>query len=250
MTIMGVIERIRHIAQTNLRDLIATTPDPEEALDEFIQQMESDLDEAKSEMAAAVREERRLKPRLGEEERRIAHWEEKALQAVKNGEDDLARDLIRRKRRASKNLQLLQRQWQEQQELIQLLRLHIEELEEKIQETRLRRTHLMTRHRIREMRRRHRERVQEYAEEWGLGEMDLSWPEPEPPSGRRRPRRDAEPQRRDATPSPQPERAPEPDVELEIEYRLQEVAQREAALDQEIEEELRKLKEQNYEEER
>jgi len=245
MTIMGVIERIRHLAQTNLRDLIATTPDPEEALDEFIQQMESDLDEAKSEMAAAVREERRIKPRLGEEERRIAHWEEKALQAVKNGEDDLARDLIRRKRRASKNLQLLQQQWNEQQELIQLLRLHIEELEEKIQETRLRRTYLMTRHRIREMRRRHRERVQEYAEELGLGEIDSSWPEPEPQPRRRPPREDAAPRRRDATPPTRPERTLEPDVELEIEYRLQEVAQREAALDQEIEEELRKLKAQD-----
>jgi hypothetical protein len=163
---------------------------------------------------------------------------------VQKSDDEQARDIIRRKRRAARSLQLVEQQWAEQENLVELLRRHIEELQEKLQEMKLRRSQLAARHRVLEMRRRYRERLQEYAEEFGL-----EAPEPEPLPRRKRPVREdwavgeAEPSR-----PMRPE--PEPNVEIEHQYRLQEIEREKVpSLEEEIEEELRLLKARPPEEE-
>ena len=233
---MGLLERIKNVVQANINELIDASRDPEDLLEGFIAQCEEDLEKAKSEMATAVREERRLKQRIGEEERRVSHWEEKALQAVDKGDDEQARDIIRRKRRASRSLQLVEKQWAEQENLVELLRLHIEELQEKLQEMKLRRTQLTSRHRVVEMRRRYRKRLQEYTEEFGLKDpwvpreslAEEEWEE--------------EPRKKPEPPLP-PRPEPETRMEVDLQYRLQEIEQEKAlTLEDEIEEELRRLK--------
>lgn len=239
---MGLLERIKNVVQANINDLIDSSRDPESMLERFIEQSEEDLEKAKSEMATAVREERRLKQRIEEERQRVAHWEEKALQAVQKGQDEEARDIIRRKRRAARNLRLAEQQWAEQENLVELLRLHIEELQEKLQEMKLRRTQLTARHRVLEMRRRYRERLQVYAEEFGLEE---AWPRSE----RLEPARVSERRPGEELPlSRQPEL--EPGLEIDLHYRLQEIEREKApSLEDEIEKELRQLKAQYREDE-
>jgi phage shock protein A len=239
---MGLLERIKNVVQANINDLIDSSRDPESMLERFIEQSEEDLEKAKSEMATAVREERRLKQRIEEERQRVAHWEEKALQAVQKGEDEQARDIIRRKRRAVRSLRLAEQQWAEQENLVELLRLHIEELQEKLQEMKLRRTQLTARHRVLEMRRRYRERLQVYAEEFGLEE---AWPPGERFEPAKAPERRAE---AELPPSRRPEL--EPDLEIDMHYRLQEIEREKApSLEDEIEKELRQLKAQYREDE-
>lgn len=242
---MGLLERIKNVVQANISDLIDSSRDPESMLERFIEQSEEDLEKAKSEMATAVREERRLKQRIGEEQRRVAHWEEKALQAVQKGDDEQARDIIRRKRRAAQSLRLAEQQWAEQENLVELLRLHIEELQEKLQEMKLRRTQLTARHRVLEMRRRYRERLQVYTEEFGLEEP---WPDRERLEAAKG--RERRPEDRGKEPFPFLRPEAEPGLELDLHYRLQEIEREKApSLEDEIEKELRQLKAQSLEDE-
>ena len=98
---MGVLERIESIVKANLNDLLGKTEDPEKILKQWILDMESELANAKDQVAAVIREGKRLKMLCIENEKLSENWQKKAVLAVKYGKDDLAKEALLRKRSAS-----------------------------------------------------------------------------------------------------------------------------------------------------
>lgn len=145
-------------------DDLLHAPPQRDGVDEVLSLLESDLAEARSELEVALRDEQRLKSRMDTERRDAERLRERAQQAVDAGNDDLGRDLVRRRRRAIRGVEILERQWSEHQELIAMLERHIDELEDKLQELRLRSDFLRTRQRVTAL----RERYERYRREFGL----------------------------------------------------------------------------------
>jgi len=98
---MGVLERIESIIKANLNDLLGKTENPEKILQQLILDMESELAEARDQVVAAIREEKRLRMLRIENENLAEKWQKKAVLAVQYGKDDLAREAILRKRSAA-----------------------------------------------------------------------------------------------------------------------------------------------------
>ena len=148
---MGVLERIESIIKANLNDLLGKTEDPEKILNQLISDMESELADARSQVAAAIREEKRLRMLRIENEKLVEKWQTSAFLAVQRGKDDLAREAILRKRSASSLAEDYKRECEFNAEVTSSLKSALKALEEKIQEAKRKKDELIVRKRRAEL---------------------------------------------------------------------------------------------------
>jgi phage shock protein A len=145
---MGLVERIKSLIKANLSDLLERSEDPEQVLTQLIADMQEDLNDARLEVAAAARDERRLYEEHRENLLQAERMGRKAVLAVKKGDDDLAREALRRKRSCERLAEGLKQQWETQRESVEALRVHLEGLELKIDEARRRKDLIVARRRL------------------------------------------------------------------------------------------------------
>ncbi len=144
---MGLIERVRNIIKANISDLIARSENPAKTLDRLIEAMEADFGQVKTEVLDTVRDEklleRQLESRLGE----VQLWDRRSVLAVEKGDDELAREAIRRRKRAEELADNFTIQLEAQREAVDSLRRNLGELEQKLAEARARKSMLLAQER-------------------------------------------------------------------------------------------------------
>lgn len=163
---MSLFRDISAALREGLDDLLNAGATRDE-VDEVTGLLEADLAEARAEIDLAHQDERRLAARLAEERREADHLYDLAKEAVDAGDDDRGRELIHRRRRALRAVEILEQQATEHQQLLAQLQDHVEALEDKLQELRLRRDYLRTRTRVQSL----HERYERYQREFRLDEL-------------------------------------------------------------------------------
>ena len=104
---MSIFDRIARLFRANVNDMISSAEQPEKMLNQIIIDMRSQLVKAKQQVAAAIADEKRLQDQTASELREAEEWEHRAMLAVKENRDDLAKQaLIRRSEHMSRGDQL------------------------------------------------------------------------------------------------------------------------------------------------
>lgn len=144
---MGVLERIESIIKANLNDLLSKTENPERILEQLVEDIRSELAEARAQVTAAIREEKRLKMLYLENQQLAEKWEKKAVLAIQLSKDELAREAILRKRASLVLARDYKKEWETHKEVVESLKFALTALEEKTQETEKRKRELITKKR-------------------------------------------------------------------------------------------------------
>ncbi len=131
---MGILDRVTTVIKSNLNYLINKAEDPEKMLDQILIEMRQQLVEAKREVAVAIADEKRLGTQLEAELEQVHEWERRAAMAVQKGEDDLAREALRRKADHEQIAIGYKRQWDAQKTSTDNLKNALRALSEKIEE--------------------------------------------------------------------------------------------------------------------
>jgi phage shock protein A len=131
---MAILDRIAMVIRSNINALINQAEDPEKMLDQILIDMRQQLQEAKREVAAAIADERRLAAQLEAARAQVNEWDRRAVLAVERGEDDLAREALRRKAEQQQLAAGYQSQWEAQQASTTNLKQALRALSEKIDE--------------------------------------------------------------------------------------------------------------------
>jgi phage shock protein A len=131
---MAILDRIAMVIRSNLNALINQAEDPEKMLDQIIIDMRQQLLEAKREVAVAIADEKRLAAQVEAGRAQVREWERRAELAVQRGEDDLAREALRRKAEQQQLAAGYQSQWEAQQTSTDSLKQALRALSEKIDE--------------------------------------------------------------------------------------------------------------------
>ena len=106
---MGIFDRFASLLKSNINDLISRAEDPEKMLTQILVDMRAQLAKAKQQVATAIADEKRLKDQADAEFKQAADWENKAMLALKEGREDLAKQaLIRHQEHQSHGEQLMQ----------------------------------------------------------------------------------------------------------------------------------------------
>ena len=104
---MGIFDRLATVLRSNINDLISRAEDPEKMLTQILVDMRSQLVKAKQQVAAAIADEKRLQDQTRQELKEAEDWERRAMLAVQQSQDDLAKQaLMRRSEHISRGDQL------------------------------------------------------------------------------------------------------------------------------------------------
>jgi phage shock protein A len=131
---MGIFDRFSTMLRSNINDLIARAENPEKMLIQVIEDMRGQLAKARQEVAVAIADAAKLKKQADDEQKQAQDWEQRAMLAVRQGRDDLARQALIRHQEHAQRAQELFSTWQRHQEDTERLRDALRQLNDKIQE--------------------------------------------------------------------------------------------------------------------
>lgn len=140
---MGIFSKFSTLFKSNINDLISRAENPEKMLNQIILDMRDQLAKAKREVAAAIADERKLRGQLDEETKQTRDWERRAMLAVKEGRDDLAKQALMRQQEHAQRVQMLEQTWQAQADETEKLKGSLRQLNDKIEEARRKRNLLI-----------------------------------------------------------------------------------------------------------
>jgi len=142
---MNLLDRISRLIRANLNDLLRRAEDPEKIMEQALLEMKGALKEAREQVAAAMAEAKRLEREVESHLKEAALWEEKAKEALKAGREDLAKEALRRRKRALDLAEGFKAQLEEQKGLTDRLMTQLKALEAKIDEAEARKKLLLAR---------------------------------------------------------------------------------------------------------
>jgi len=140
---MGIFSKLSTVIKSNINDLISRAENPEKMLNQIILDMRDQLAKAKREVAAAIADERKLKSQLEDEAKQSRDWEHRAMLAVREGRDDLAKQALMRHQEHTERVQVLQNTWQAQAAETEKLKGSLRQLNDKIEEAKRKRNLLI-----------------------------------------------------------------------------------------------------------
>lgn len=142
---MGIFDRLATVLKSNINDLIGRAENPEKMLNQLITDMRSQLSKAKQEVASAIADEKKLHAQVQKEQAQAAEWERRAVMAVEQGRDDLAKQALVRHNEHMQQAQLLHETWSKQKQEVESLKASLRQLNDKIEEAKRKKNLLVAR---------------------------------------------------------------------------------------------------------
>jgi phage shock protein A len=140
---MSIFTKLSTVIKSNINDLISRAENPEKMLNQIILDMRDQLSKAKREVAAAIADERKLRAQLEDEVKQSRDWEHRAMLAVKEGRDDLAKQALVRQQEHAQRAQVLEGTWRAQADETEKLKGSLRQLNDKIEEAKRKRNLLI-----------------------------------------------------------------------------------------------------------
>ncbi|MGH4037304.1 MAG: PspA/IM30 family protein [Sphaerochaeta sp.] len=132
---MNVFSRVMDIVNSNINSLLDKAEDPEKMIRLMIKEMEDTIIESKTACAAKMAEEKRIIKKADELKSSIKRWESRAVLAISNGKDDLAKEALIEKKNCINDLNKKENELVNIGEYIKESKEDINKLEEKLKAT-------------------------------------------------------------------------------------------------------------------
>jgi phage shock protein A len=142
---MGIFSRLGTLIKSNLNDLISKAEDPQKMLNQIVVDMQNQLVEAKKQVAVSIADQKRLEKQRDEQGDLAKDWERKAMLAVKAGDDNLAREALKRKGEHEAQLAEFSKQAGLQKDAVEKLKEQLRTLNDKIEEAKRKKNILVAR---------------------------------------------------------------------------------------------------------
>ncbi len=101
---MGIFDRAKRAISSNVNSMIDKAEDPRKLVELTLDEMKEQLGRAREDVVAAVGAEKQLRKKCDELKTSVERWEQRAVLAVKAGDDALAREALKQKGRIAEEL--------------------------------------------------------------------------------------------------------------------------------------------------
>src|SRR3989442_3666027 len=142
---MGIFDRLSTLIRSNISDLISRAEIPEKMLNQLIVDMRTQLAKAKQEVGSAIADEKRLSAQAEQEKKLAEDWEKRAVLAVQEGRDDLAKQSLLRHNEHAQNYVGLHETWVKHREETDRLKVSLRQLNDRIEEAKRKKNILIAR---------------------------------------------------------------------------------------------------------
>jgi phage shock protein A len=142
---MGIFDRLTTLIRSNINDLISRAENPEKMLNQLITDMKGQLAKAKQQVASAIADEKKLQADAEAMKKQAEDWERRAMLAVQEGRDDLAKQALLRYNEALQGAQQLHETWVKHKAETETLKASLRSLNDKIEEAKRKKNILIAR---------------------------------------------------------------------------------------------------------
>jgi phage shock protein A len=142
---MSIFGRLTDIVKANINDLLDRSEDPEKMIKQMVIEMEEAVNKATLAVGQAIANEKTLERQFTRQKSQMEDWQNKAVQAVQAGRDDLAKQALQRKNTIEQNVVDLERMLGEANTSTGTLRTQLDQLKSKLDEARMRQNTLIAR---------------------------------------------------------------------------------------------------------
>jgi len=136
---MGLFDRASRAVSANFNALLDRLEDPKKEIDLTVAEMEEHVRGARQEIVRAVASEKQLSKKVDDLKSQLDKWERRAELAVKHGDDDLAREALRQRRRLATEVERAEALRVEQRNVALELRTDLERMDRTVQEVKAKR---------------------------------------------------------------------------------------------------------------
>ncbi|KAK8275431.1 hypothetical protein V6Z12_D10G137300 [Gossypium hirsutum] len=133
-TRMNLFDRFARVVKSYANALLSSFEDPEKILDQAVLEMNDDLVKMRQATAQVLASQKRLENKFKAAQQASEDWYRKAQLALQKGEEDLAREALKRRKSFADNANSLKAQLDQQQTVVDNLVSNTRLLESKIQE--------------------------------------------------------------------------------------------------------------------
>jgi phage shock protein A len=137
-TDMGIFTRFNRVLKSNLNSMMDKAEDPAKLIEHTIVEMESELKNAKKELVSTLGTSKRLDKKKAELDEEVSKWEDKAVLALKAGDEELAREALKMKMKVTRQAEDAARQAAESDRAAREMQDTLEEIERKIEDLKAR----------------------------------------------------------------------------------------------------------------
>jgi phage shock protein A len=132
---MSIFSRIRDLLSANINAMLDSAEDPEKMAEEYLRQLNNELYEAKTNVAASMADAMKLNTKEAQYMAETEQWNNKAEAALRAGNEELAKAALARKVQSSKLAQQYKEQSDQQDTQVEQLQQALVQLETRIAET-------------------------------------------------------------------------------------------------------------------
>ncbi|KAK8466544.1 hypothetical protein PHAVU_008G099200 [Phaseolus vulgaris] len=133
---MNLFDRFARVVKSYANAVISSFEDPEKILEQAVLEMNDDLTKMRQATAQVLASQKRLENKYKAAEQASEEWYRKAQLALQKGEEDLAREALKRRKSYADNASSLKSQLDQQKTVVENLVSNTRLLESKIQEAR------------------------------------------------------------------------------------------------------------------
>ncbi|WP_459503539.1 PspA/IM30 family protein [Bacillus sp. C1] len=142
---MSVFKRLRDVTMSNVYALIEKAEDPVKMTDQYLRDMQADVQEAEKSVAAQIALEKKFKLLFEEQEALVKKREEQAHMAVQASNLDLARRALEEKQNAEQKMNEYKASYEQNKAAADNLRAKLEEMRKQLTELKNKRETLVAR---------------------------------------------------------------------------------------------------------
>jgi phage shock protein A len=134
---MGIFDRMGRVISSNLNSLLDKAEDPKKLLSLNIEEMEEQLKRAQKEVISAVAAEKQLRKKTDDLGTEQGKWDKRAELALKSGDEALAREALKQKKRVTAELETAENARIEQRNAALNMKQELERMKEKVAEIKM-----------------------------------------------------------------------------------------------------------------
>jgi phage shock protein A len=142
---MGIFSRMMTVIKANINALIGKAEDPAKVLEQSLVDMRSSLAKTKQDVAAAIADEKKLQAQVEREKKQGEDWERRAMLAVNEGRDDLAKQALMRQSEHMENARQLHETWLRHKADTEKLKESLREMNDRIEDLKRKKNVLVAR---------------------------------------------------------------------------------------------------------
>lgn len=142
---MGIFGRISDIFKANVNDALDKMEDPEKMIKQMVVEMQEAIAKATSGLATAMAQEKKLERDYKTHQQASENWEQKAMQALNAGNEELARKALAKKAEADTQANQYKQMYEQASQTTAKLKSQVDQLKQKLNEARMKESTLVAR---------------------------------------------------------------------------------------------------------